>query len=425
MLKQKIQQSPSLRNSHSYNGDLQFRIERELIVMMLGDEKKLKLNHILEHTCEGMFVHKSFKEIYNVIRFLNEQNKEINLYEIMAYTELNNSELEELYKEYITSINCDYYIEKLQESYINRLAENAETLEELQYIEEEKNKYSLKEEIIDVKNCSDELLTKYNTYENEIVIDYPSIADCIRVLTAGDVMVLAGGTSMGKTQFSLNLINRLQSKYKISIYSLEMTRQQLLNRIIAMNTGLDSSKIREHRLSPKEYMKYKNYIETELPKMNIKICDKKDVTTNYIKSAEMNSDSDLIVIDYLGLMTPNVRCKKYEAITELSRSVKILAGVVNKPILLLHQINREYMNRQDHRPLLSDLRDSGAIEQDADFVCFVHRPYMVGDATVDDHIEFIVRKNRFGKNNIITSMIYNGATQKITDKKEIYDEEDF
>lgn len=419
--KQNIIQMPS----PSYNGDLQFRFERELIIMLLGDEKGVKRERILNHLNANMFVHKFFRNIFEVITFLAEQKKEINLYEVMSYVNADNKDLEDLYKEYTTCVNCDYYIEKLQDAYINRSVENATSLDELQSIQEEKDKYALKDDMINASICGSELLKQYNTCSNEVIISYPSIAKYIRTLKAGNIMVLAGGTSMGKTQFTLNLVNRLQSEYKISFYSLEMSRTELVDRLIAMNTGLDCGKIRNHCLDAQEYMQYKEYIENELPKLNLKICDKKDITTNYIQSLEKNSDSDLVVIDYLGLVTPNIRCKKYEAVTELSRSFKILAGVIKKPILLLHQINRSYMDRQDKRPLLTDLRDSGAIEQDADFVCFVHRPYVVGDAQMDDHIEFIIRKNRFGTTNVAVSMLYNGSTQKITDFKDVAPDYEF
>ena len=400
--------------------DILFKYEREIIIMLLGDEKSKKRGRILKHLSNKMFVHKPFRNLFEIITDLYESNKEINIYTVMEQIDTDKrKDLEDLYQSYITCINCDYYINKIQEAYFNRIAEQALSVEMLESIKEEKVKYALKDDLKHIGSDAEENIEKYLAGQNEVKMPYISIAKTIPVLREGDVMILAGGTGMGKTCMALNLVNKIQENYKVSFYSLEMSRTQLEDRITTNKLNLDGRKLRSRSLSRKELELYKNFKINELPKMNILISDRRRVTVSYIRELERTSGSDLIVIDYLGLITPNFRAKKYEAITDISREIKIMAGEVKKPVILLHQINREYMSREDKRPLLSDLRDSGAIEQDADFVCFVHRPFMSNETATDDHIEFLVRKNRFGANNTATSLIFNGATQEITDPREV------
>lgn len=400
--------------------DILFKYEREIIIMLLGDEKNKKRERIINHLSSKMFIHKAFSNLFEIIKDLYENDKEINLYTVMEQIpKERRNDLEDLYQSYITCINCDYYITKIQDSYFDRIAEQAVSVEVLEQIKEERIKYALKDDLKHIGSDTEETIKKYLTGKGEVKIPYQSIAKTIPVIKEGEVMILAGGTGMGKTCMSLNLINRLQKDYKVSFYSLEMSKTQLEDRIITNKLGIDGKKLRDKTLTKEEFEKYCSFRRNELQKMNILISEKRNVTIPYIRELEKTSGSDLIVIDYLGLITPSYRAKRYEAITEISRAVKCLAGEVGKPIILLHQINRDYMSREDKRPLLSDLRDSGAIEQDADFVCFVHRPFVTGERPVDDHIEFIVRKNRFGSINTVANLIFNGATQEISDLREV------
>ena len=134
----------------------------------------------------------------------------------------------------------------------------------------------------------------------------------------------------------------------------------------------------------------------------------------------MKSDADIVFIDYLGLINSYANKGTYERFSEISRNIKLLAMASNKPIIALHQLNREFQNREDKTPRLSDIRDSGKIEQDADMVVFVHRPGIYEpEKYSDSEMQIIVAKNRFGTSNKTLRFIFNGKNQRITEPMKI------
>lgn len=404
--------------------EMEVKYEREIITMLLGG--KDNQNFIIDSLDEKMFVNSQFRLIFKNAKQLVAEKKEINVFNVME--SLPNEEqvklCEDLLKAYVTEVNCKYFIKKIVDFYIKRLVADARTYEDLKHIEKEKAKYELEENLTQIGQNAEYYIRLYKEKQvslNNLSLGMPKIDKYLGLLQGGDVLVLAGGTSMGKTAMAINIVNRLQKKGKVNYYSLEMSSQQLVNRLAATNLRINASDIRNYRLNPEQFARYSRFCTDDLKKMNISICTKYNMTIEDIEQSERKSDCDVIVIDYLGLLkSKNYTGKKYEVVSEISRQIKLLANSVNKPIILLHQINREYMSREDKRPMLCDLRDSGSIEQDADYVCFVHRPAKVDDSLVDDHIEFIIAKNRHGDCNINIPLIFDGKTQTITDPSEVY-----
>jgi len=130
--------------------------------------------------------------------------------------------------------------------------------------------------------------------------------------------------------------------------------------------------------------------------------------------------SDIVFIDYLGLINGDKNKSNYEKFGEISRELKMIAVELNKPIIALHQLNRSSADRKDKKPKLSDLRDSGKIEQDADMIFFVYRPAYYDTSQSKDLMEFMIGKNRHGESGKSISLCYNPAKQKISDRIPIF-----
>ena len=145
-----------------------------------------------------------------------------------------------------------------------------------------------------------------------------------------------------------------------------MNKRQLQNRIISKQTGIKSDKFRKFTLDNYEIKKYSDYAFSEdLQNMELDVCTVFDITVPEIKEIILQSDADIIFIDYLGLIRSTEQGNTYEKVSAVSRELKLLANEINKPIVALHQLNRIPPERKDKRPKLSDLRDSGKIEQDS------------------------------------------------------------
>jgi replicative DNA helicase len=198
-----------------------------------------------------------------------------------------------------------------------------------------------------------------------------------------------------------------------------MPMKQLRRRMICSLAEIDSSKFRKFELSDEEKNRYNQYATTEFDKLPIKIFKQQSVTVDYIRTIEMKSDSDIVFIDYLGLIDSYGNKASYEKFSEISRNIKLLAMQSNKPIVCLHQLNREIQNRDDKLPKISDLRDSGKIEQDADMIWFVHRPFCYDATKSQEEMLFMVAKNRHGMNNATIPMVFNGMHQKITEPMKV------
>ncbi len=202
-------------------------------------------------------------------------------------------------------------------------------------------------------------------------------------LTAGfqnsDLIILAARPAMGKTAFALNLARNaaIEGNVPVAIFSLEMSKEQLSMRMLCAEARVDSSRIRSGFLSRDDWNKLTNAagILSEAP---IYIDDSPDISATSIrtKSRRLKMDQDLgmIIIDYLQLMRGSTHTERRDLeISEISRSLKILAKELNIPVIALSQLNRKLEERSDKRPQLSDLRESGALEQDADVVSFIYR----------------------------------------------------
>lgn len=218
-----------------------------------------------------------------------------------------------------------------------------------------------------------------------------------------DLVLIAARPSMGKTAFVLNIAQyvALHEGKSVAIFSLEMSKEQLINRVISMESKVDSQNIRTGNLSDSDWEKL---IETAgvIGKSKLIIDDTPGISISELRSKcrKFSHDQglDMIIIDYLQLMSGSGRSEsRQQEISEISRSLKALARELHVPVLALSQLSRQVEQRPDHRPMLSDLRESGAIEQDADVVMFIYRDdYYNKDTEKKGIAEIIIAKQRNG-----------------------------
>ena len=220
-----------------------------------------------------------------------------------------------------------------------------------------------------------------------------------------DLVLVAARPSMGKTAFVLNIAQHVAFKQNkgIAIFSLEMSKVQLVNRLLAMESKVDSQHIRSGQLSDPEWHKL---IESAniVGKSNLVIDDTPGISIAELRSKcrkyKLEFDIQMVMIDYLQLMSASAGGKsdsRQQEISEISRSLKALARELNVPVIALSQLSRAVEQRTDHRPMLSDLRESGAIEQDADVVMFIYRDdYYNHDSEKKGVAEIIIAKQRNG-----------------------------
>lgn len=208
---------------------------------------------------------------------------------------------------------------------------------------------------------------------------------------------------MGKTSFAINIAQNAAVRHSIpvAIFSLEMAKEQLVQRMLSSEAHIELQKIRTGDLTEEDWIKLVQ-AATPLSQAPIFIDDTPAISAMEIRSKarrlKMEHDLGLIVIDYLQLMSGRGRYEsRQQEVSDISRSLKALARELQVPVVALSQLSRGPENRQDHRPLLSDLRESGAIEQDADLVVFLYRDeYYNPDTEKKNIAEAIIAKQRNG-----------------------------
>lgn len=218
-----------------------------------------------------------------------------------------------------------------------------------------------------------------------------------------DLILVAARPSMGKTAFVLNIAQYVAFKQAktVAIFSLEMSKEQLVNRLFSMESKVDSQHLRTGNLSDVEWEKL---IESAgaIGKSNLIIDDTPGISISELRSKcrkyKLEHDLSMIIIDYLQLMTGSGKGdSRQQEISDISRSLKALARELSVPVIALSQLSRAVEQRPDHRPMLSDLRESGAIEQDADVVMFIYRDeYYNHDSEKKGIAEIIIAKQRNG-----------------------------
>lgn len=222
-------------------------------------------------------------------------------------------------------------------------------------------------------------------------------------LQNSDLILIAARPSMGKTAFALNIAEYVTVKQNVTtaIFSLEMSKEQLAKRILAMNSRVDSQKLRTGDLSDEEWMDIVDSAKT-IGETNLIIDDTPGISVGELRSKcrklKIEKNLGLVMIDYIQLMTGGKRAEsRQQEISEISRSLKALAREIDAPIIALSQLSRKVESRDDKRPMLSDLRESGAIEQDADVVMFIYRDEYYNKDTENPGVtEIIIGKQRNG-----------------------------
>ena len=227
-------------------------------------------------------------------------------------------------------------------------------------------------------------------------------------LNRSDLILLAARPGMGKTSFALNIARHVgvKEKRKVAFFSLEMTKEQLASRLLSTESRVGGVKLRTGKLAEDEWIRL---IEAGdiLSKTQIYFDDTPGITVPAMKAKLRRlKDVDLVIIDYLQLMSGTRRTdNRVQEISEITRNLKIMAKEINIPVITLSQLSRASEQRTEHRPMLSDLRDSGSIEQDADIVMFLYRQdyyYNSGNENDDKNSgECIVAKNRHGESRTI------------------------
>ncbi len=245
-------------------------------------------------------------------------------------------------------------------------------------------------------------------------------------LQRSDLIMLAARPAMGKTAFALNIAQQaaIKADAKVLIFSLEMSKEQLVQRILSMESRIEMQKLKTGMLERKDWDNIHLALDT-LSKTNIFIDDTPGLTAMEIKNKcrrlKAEHGLDLVVIDYLQLMSFEGRSEsRQQEVSALSRFLKLLAREMDCPVIVLSQLSRAPEQRTDHRPILSDLRESGSIEQDADIVMFLYRDEYYNPETTDkpNICEVNIAKQRSGPTGVV-ELTWLGKYTRFVDKSRI------
>lgn len=237
-------------------------------------------------------------------------------------------------------------------------------------------------------------------------------------LQKGDLFIVAGRPSMGKTAFALNIVENtaLKAGAKVAVFSLEMGKEQLVLRMLTSQARIDASTVRRGELNETDWPKLLDACD-RLGHMNVFIDDQAAQSTLEIRAKcrrlAKEHGLDLVVVDYLQLMRGSgFAASREQEISEISRSLKALAKELQVPVVALSQLNRSLESRQNKRPMMSDLRESGALEQDADVIAFVYRDEVYDlNSSNKGQAEIIIGKHRNGQTGAIKLAFLNQFTR--------------
>ena len=430
--------------------------EQSVIGAMIID--KSAIAKALEKLNEEDFYRDGHKVIFKAIREMFSKDMAVDLVTLLEYLKSTDmlekaggvTYISEVSSSVITTANLEAYIKIVEEkSTLRKLIKSATSI-----IEESYNKQDKVEAVLDLaqKKIFD-LVEKQGSNDYEPLANVlergfleierlfnnkgsiTGVGSGIRDLDAktsgfqkGDMVLIAARPSMGKTTFSLNIAEHaaLREGKSVVIFSLEMSKEQLAYKLLCSEANVDMLKLRTGNLDDDDWERIAR-ATGPLSKARIYIDDTAGLSVMEMRSKcrkiKMEHGIDMILIDYLQLMSGSSSSEsRQQEVSEISRSIKALAKEMECPVIALSQLSRAPEQRADHRPMLSDLRESGSIEQDADVVMFLYRDEYYNKETEDKNIgECIIAKQRNGPVGTV-KMAWIGAHSKFANLELVYKE---
>lgn len=277
-----------------------------------------------------------------------------------------------------------------------------------------------------MQSVKDEISNAKEMTKNLISTGFDNIDKKIHGFKRGDLIIVAGRPGMGKTTWALNIAaNNINKDKTVLVFSLEMTNEQLVKKIISAESDLSMDKLMTGNLTDDDWKKF-NKVESDMSQKNFYVYDKSPITIetliNKAKTVQAVKNIDLIVVDYLQLLMTSNKApanadSRAASMSYISNLLKGLAKDAGCPVIALSQLNRGVEARVDKRPILSDLRDSGSIEQDADMVFMLYRQEYY-DSLDSGMAEIICRKNRMGESGTF-ELGFDGALSKFVNSEDI------
>ena len=403
------------------------------------------LTKVVETLKPESFYKPAHKYVYEAMLQLFNTNERIDLVsvsDVLSY----NSKLEavggrafinDLSYKTITTSNIEYYARIVQEKAVKRALINAggEIVsfgydmnpidESLENAEKLIFDIASKKATTDLSHIKDLVMNSYQKMEyryehrDELIglrTDFYELDNMTSGLQKSDLIILAARPSMGKTAFALNIAQNVAIKEKVpvAIFSLEMSKEQLVQRMLCSQAEVDTQRIKTGNMNQKDWDKIVNAMN-DFANAPIFIDDTSGCTLTDIRAKcrrlkMEQKDLGLVVIDYLQLMEGTGREDRMQQISAISRGLKTLARELDVPVIALSQLSRAVESRTDKRPMLSDLRESGAIEQDADIVMFIYRDeyYKKNDEEAE-----VAKAASKGESEIIIAKHRNGPVGKV------------
>lgn len=410
--------------------------EQSVIGSMIMDRDAI--DAVKDTIMDDDFYHPDLRIIYNAIVELYNHNKPVDLVTLQSRLQDENvldqvggiDYLSKLAMAVPTSAHAKHYalivkekstlrkVIKASQEIISESYDGSQPLESVLNSAEERifnivqqrdtNEFSSAAELVNPMLNKLELLTKNQGQVTGIPTGFIDLDYKTAGMQPSDLVLVAARPSMGKTAFALNVVQHaaVHEKKVCAMFSLEMSKEQLLNRMVCSEAMVDAQKVRTGDLEDEDWSKI-SMGAVILADSPIYIDDTPGITIADMRAKcrklKMEKGLDLIMIDYLQLMSGNGKTQSREQeISEISRGLKALAREMSVPVIALSQLSRACESRADHRPMMSDLRESGAIEQDADVVMFLYRDeYYHPDSELKNQAELIIAKQRNGPTGTI------------------------
>mgnify|MGYP004639064215 CR=1 FL=1 len=430
--------------------DMPYSLEAEQSVLGSAFYSKEALQKICDELDREDFYVESHILIYDVLKELNDQGTPIDITIVSDRLENNKTltsvgnidYLIEIINSVPNAANVDYYIKIVHEkSILRRLIKVSNDISNTSYTSDESVVDILdnaESKILDVvkkrrttefKSIQDvvfkaqsdlEMLSENKNEITGLATGFYELDKLTSGLHENEFIIIAARPAMGKTAFALNMATNIakHTKKSVAMFTLEMSAEQLVNRMLSSLGQIDYSKFRNGNFDNNDWKKLSEGV-SQLADTNIKIDDTPGITVSDIRSkcrrlAASKEGLALVVIDYLQLISGSARNanNRQQEVSEISRSLKMMALELHVPVIALAQLSRAVEGRPDKRPIMSDLRESGSIEQDADIVSFLYRDDYYNKEAIQSDVsisEFIIGKNRSGPTKTI-EFLFKGNT---------------